>query len=253
LVRIAVPSITAAALIGLWAVITHFQIVPAFVLPSPINVVRALVRELPAMAPHVVVTVHATLAGLAIATGSAILLTFLMAVSRIVRVALYPLLVVSQTVPLIALAPLFVIWFGFGLLPKVLVVALVCFFPVVISLMEGVAAVDADTVNLLRSMGAGRWQLFTRAHVPASIPALFSGLRIAATYSVMGAVIGEWLGGSSGLGVYMIRAQKAFALERVFAAIVVIVALSLGIFAVIVAVQRIASPWRSVTEGRAMP
>lgn len=242
--RLVVPGTAVTVGIAVWAVITETGVVPPFILPSPVAVVVTLVSQMPAMAPHVQVTLSATAVGLSIALVAAILLAFVMALSPLVRNALYPLLVVSQTIPLIALAPLFVLWFGFGLLPKVLVVALVCFFPIVVSLLEGVSAVDRDTIDLLRSMGAGRRQIFVRAHIPASIPHLFGGLRIAATYSVMGAVIGEWLGGTVGIGVYMIRAQKAFALDRVFAAILVVIVLSLGVFALIVGAQRLASPWR---------
>jgi ABC-type nitrate/sulfonate/bicarbonate transport system permease component len=243
-----VPWTTVVIFIALWEAVSRLGIVPPFALPAPSQVARTLVQEFEALLPHVAITTAATLSGLGIAFLVAVILAFAMAVLPLVRAAVYPLLVVSQTVPLIALAPLFVIWFGFGILPKVLVVGLVCFFPIVVSLMEGISSVDRDTENLLRSMGAGRRQVFFRAYVPASIPHLFGGLRIAATYSVMGAVIGEWLGGTQGLGVYMVRAQKAFALDRVFAAIAVVVVLSLLVFGTIVGAQRLASPWRSIHE-----
>ena len=243
-----VPWATVVFLISLWEAIARFGVVPPYVLPAPSHVTQTLVHEFGSLLPHVVITTTATVTGLGIAFLVAVVLAFAMAVLPLVRSAVYPLLVVSQTVPLIALAPLFVIWFGFGILPKVLVVGLVCFFPIVVSLMEGISSVDRDTVNLLRSMGAGKRQVFFRAYVPASIPHLFGGLRIAATYSVMGAVIGEWLGGTQGLGVYMVRAQKAFALERVFAAIAVVVVLSLLVFGTIVGAQRLASPWRNIHE-----
>lgn len=238
------PAAAVAVFLAAWQLVVISGVVPAFVLPSPFAVIRTMVTQFEAMTPHIVVTAAATLSGLAIALVGAVILTFAMVTFPVLRSAIYPLLVVSQTVPLVALAPLFVIWFGFGLLPKVLVVALVCFFPIVVSLTEGVAAVDADTIDLLRSMGATRWHLFTRARIPASIPYLFGGLRIAATYSVMASVIGEWLGGTQGLGVYMVRAQKAFALDRVFAAILVVVVLSLVVLGVIVAAQYVASPHR---------
>ncbi len=241
---IVAPAAAVTFVLVAWQFVVAAEIVPAFVLPSPFAVLRTTVTQFGAMAPHIAVTAAATLAGLGIALVSAVILTFAMITFPFLRSAMYPLLVVSQTVPLVALAPLFVIWFGFGLLPKVLVVALVCFFPIVVSLTEGVAAVDTDTIDLLRSMGARRLHVFTRARVPASIPYLFGGLRIAATYSVMAAVIGEWLGGTRGLGVYMVRAQKAFALDRLFAAILVVVALSLAVLGVIVAAQYVASPHR---------
>lgn len=241
---ITAPAIAIVALFAGWTLVTEGGFVPGYILPSPIGVAQTLVAQLPAMIPHVRITMIATLVGLVIAVVTAVVIAFGMAILPPFRRAVYPLLVISQTIPLIALAPLFVMWFGFGVLPKVLVVALVCFFPVVVSLIEGINAVDTDTIDLLRSMGAGSFHVFTLVQIPSSIPYLFGGLRIAATYSVMGAVIGEWLGGASGLGVYMLRAQKAFSLERVFAAIFVIVILSFTVFGVIVTLQRIATPWR---------
>lgn len=243
-VRILTPLLAVAVLVVAWAALTYGGVIPGFVLPTPGSVVRTLVGQFSSMLPHISVTVSATAVGLGMALSAAVLLAFVMGSFPLVRMALYPLLVISQTVPLIALAPLFIIWFGFGLLPKVLVVGLVCFFPIVVSLIEGIDAVDRDTINLLRSMGAGRRQIFARAHLPASLPYLFGGLRIAASYSVMGAVIGEWLGGTSGIGVYMIRAQKAFALDRVFAAIAVVIVLSLLVFGLVVGLQYLLSPWR---------
>lgn len=248
-IRVLTPLLAVTLLVGLWAALTYGGVIPGFVLPTPGSVLLTLVQQLGPMAEHISVTVSATVVGLALALVAAVLLAFVMGAFPTVRMALYPLLVISQTVPLIALAPLFIIWFGFGLLPKVLVVGLVCFFPIVVSLIEGIDAVDRDTISLLRSMGAGRRQLFLRAHLPASIPYLFGGLRIAASYSVMGAVIGEWLGGTSGIGVYMIRAQKAFALDRVFAAIAVVIVLSLSVFGIVVGLQHLLSPWRRVARG----
>jgi ABC-type nitrate/sulfonate/bicarbonate transport system permease component len=201
---------------------------------------------MPVIAPHLIATVRATVVGIVAALLVSAVFGAAMALIPAVRTALYPLVIVSQTVPLIALAPLFVLWFGFGLLPKVLVVALVCFFPILVNLIEGQDAVDPDQIDLLRSMGAGRLEIFRRVLVPASIPYLFAGLRISATYSVMGAVIGEWLGGSEGIGVYMLRSQKAFALDRVFAAIAIVVALSFCVFGIVVAAQYVATPWTRV-------
>lgn len=231
------------AMLVLWGVITSGGLVPAYVLPSPESVLRALLSRFPVMLPHILSTLQATVIGIVVALGAASAMGVIMAMAPGFRRALYPLIIVTQTIPLIALAPLFILWFGFGLLPRVLVVGLVCFFPILVSLMEGLSSVDTDQIDLLRSMGAGRWDLFRRAQVPASIPHLFAGLRISATYSVMGAVIGEWLGGSQGIGVYMLRSQKAFALDRVFAAILVVVIFSFLVFGIVVGLQYLATPW----------
>lgn len=243
------PSLVAPlALLLVWAMTTSSGLIPPFILPSPVSVGRVLVTRFPVMVPHIKATVEATAMGIVFALFSASILAVVMAVVPGLRKALYPLIIVTQTIPLIALAPLFILWFGFGLFPRVLVVGLVCFFPILVSLMEGLSSVDPDQIDLLRAMGANRWDLFRRVQVPASIPNLFSGLRISATYSVMGAVIGEWLGGSEGIGVYMLRSQKAFALDRVFAAIVVVVLFSFLVFGIVVGIQYLATPWMRVEK-----
>jgi ABC-type nitrate/sulfonate/bicarbonate transport system permease component len=155
----------------------------------------------------------------------------------------YPLLVVSQTIPTIALAPLFAVWFGLGLLPKVIVVFLVCFFPIVVSLVDGLDSVDADLLNLFRTMGAKKVQIFRYLKMPASMVNFFSGLRIAATYSIMGAVIAEWLGGEKGIGIYMLRVKHSYALDKMFAAVLLIIILSLVLFKVISLLENAAMPW----------
>ena len=164
--------------------------------------------------------------GFTLSIAFAFALAWLMDSVSLVRRALYPLLVTSQTIPIISVAPLFLIWFGYGLVPKVLVVVLVCFFPVVVSFLQGLAAVDTEMIDLLRSMGAPPLLIFRLAKLPAALPMFFSGLKIAATYSIMGAVIGEWLGAEAGLGYYMTLSQRSFLTARVFAIIAVITVLS---------------------------
>ncbi len=138
-----------------------------------------------------------------------------MDVSNLLRRSLYPILVASQTVQILAIAPLLIIWFGFGLLPKVLVVILICFFPLAVNTADGLASADPDLVALLRSMGASRNQIWRMVRLPAALPSFFSGLRIAVTYSVVGATIAEWVGGSAGLGLYMLRSKNALATDQV--------------------------------------
>lgn len=146
------------------------------------------------------------------------------------------------------MAPLFIIWFGFGTLPKVVVVTLVCFFPVAVNLVDGYKNVDEDMIHLMAAMGATKGQIFRKVKFPASLPFLFSGLRIAGTYSVMGAVIGEWLGATEGLGILMTRSSQSFLTDRVFAVIMVITLLSLGIFAIIEVLARVLMPWHYQRE-----
>ena len=142
--------------------------------------------------------------------------------------ALEPLMTISQTIPTIAIAPLLVLWFGYGLAPKVVLIVLTTFFPVTVSLVQGLRSVDPDMIDLMRTMGASRWQIFWYAKLPAAADQFFSGLKISATYAIVGAVIAEWLGGFSGLGVYMTRVRKSFSYDKMFASIIVVSALSLA-------------------------
>ncbi|GLI83346.1 hypothetical protein ANABIO32_10380 [Rossellomorea marisflavi] len=155
-----------------------------------------------------------------------------------VREAVYPLMILSQNVPIIVLAPLLVIWFGFGLLPKFLVITLVCFFPIAVSTMDGFRQTRRQYIHYMKMAGATKGQIFRKVEWPHALPSIFSGLKIAATYSVMGAVISEWLGSQKGIGVYMTLASSAFRTDRVFVAIFAIMILSLLFFSIIVLLER---------------
>ncbi|MGF1503762.1 MAG: ABC transporter permease, partial [Anaerolineae bacterium] len=159
------------------------------------------------------------------------------------RRALYPQLVASQTVQLLAIATQLINWIGFGLLPKVLIVVLVCFFPMAVSTADGLASADPEQIALLRTMGATRTQIWRMVRLPAALPSFFSGLRIAVTYSIVGATIGEWVGGSNGLGVYILRSKNALATDQVFVAIVVTTLLSIGLFGLVLVIERLVMPW----------
>ena len=230
-------------IIGIWIFSVEKGIIKKFILPSPIDIIITFFNIIPDIKKHLLATLEEALIGFIIAIFFSIILAVLMDSIKGLKRVFYPYLVVSQTIPIIALAPLFVIWFGFGQFPKILVVILVCFFPIVINLIDGLASVDDEMINLLKSMGANKLQIFYLLKFPASMVSFFSGLRIAATYSIMGAVIGEWLGGERGLGVYMIRVKHSFALDKVFAVIFIIVVLSLLQFKIITIIQKVLMPW----------
>jgi ABC-type nitrate/sulfonate/bicarbonate transport system permease component len=227
-----------------WELITRLNDVEPWLLPSPSRIISALWQAFPLLLDHSRYTLLAALSGFVVAIIIAVLLSVMMELSDPLKHGLYPMLIVSQTIPIIALAPLFIIWFGYQLLPKVVVVALVCFFPVVISLVDGMGNADTAQVNLLRVMGATSWKIVWKVRWPSALPQFFSGLKVAATYSIMGAVIGEWLGGSKGLGVYMTRAHKSFMADRVFAAVLIVSALSILLVFAVSAAGRIAMPWK---------
>jgi ABC-type nitrate/sulfonate/bicarbonate transport system permease component len=213
------------------------------VLPAPTRIAAALVTNVEILAPHTWRTIIATVTGFVFALITGFGFAVLIDVSRVLRQAIYPLLVVSQTIPVLTWAPLLVLWFGFGLLPKVLVVALVCFFPIVVSGADGFRSADPELVRLFRTFGAGKWTIFRKVRFPGALPSLFSGIRIAITYSVTGAVWGEYVGAEWGLGIFMQRAQHSYQVALVFAALILISAMGIMLFLLTSIVERLVIPW----------
>ena len=214
-----------------------------FVLPSPIDVVKAFADNFSIMMKQAAVTLQETLYGLLIGIAIAFVIASLMDRFTIINKALYPVLVVTQTIPTIAIAPLLVLWMGFGMAPKITLVVITTFFPIAIGLLNGFQSVDEDAINLMRSMGARRLQIFRIIKLPNATASFFSGLRISAAYAVVGAVVSEWLGGFEGLGVYMTRVKKAYAFDKMFAVIVFISAISLVLMGIVVLLEKISMPW----------
>lgn len=212
-------------------------------LPSPIDVVKAFADNFSIMMKQAAVTLQETLYGLLIGIAIAFVIASLMDRFTIINKALYPVLVVTQTIPTIAIAPLLVLWMGFGMAPKITLVVITTFFPIAIGLLNGFQSVDEDAINLMRSMGANRLQIFRIIKLPNATASFFSGLRISAAYAVVGAVVSEWLGGFEGLGVYMTRVKKAYAFDKMFAVIVFISAISLVLMGIVVLLEKISMPW----------
>jgi ABC-type nitrate/sulfonate/bicarbonate transport system permease component len=232
------------ALLALWEAWVRSGQINSLLLPTPTSIVQALVDNRDIIAVHTMQTLLETVLGLAIATILGLLLAILIDFSNLLRKALYPLLVISQTIPIVALAPLLLLWFGFGLTPKLIVVILYCFFPIVVACVDGLLGTDQDLLRLLRSMRASRWQILWLVRLPGAMPAFFSGLRIAATYSVTGAIFGEYVGAYQGLGIYMETSTNSHAIVQVFAAIVVSAILSLLLFGFVSLIEWILLPWR---------
>lgn len=241
---ISLPIAFTASLIVIWEIVIRAFKIEKYIMPAPSDIVRSLFENIDVMAPHIMATLYESLIGFLIAVVLALILAIIMDLLPLVKKAIYPVFIISQTVPIIALAPLFIIWFGFGALPKIIVVVIVCFFPIVISISDGLENVDKDLINHFKLMGASKLNRFFHLKLPYGIINFFSGLKIAATYSIMGAVIGEWLGGDKGLGVYMTRARSTYALDKMFAAILVIVAMSMLMFLVIGMLERLFTPWK---------
>ncbi len=235
--------VLALTLLVLWELYVRAGQISVQVLPAPTTIVRALIDNWNVIYDNTIQTLLETVLGLGIAILLGLLLAIMLDISSWLRRAIYPLLVTSQTIPIIALAPLLLIWIGYDIRPKLIVVALYCFFPIAIACADGLASAEPEMLNLLRSMRASRWQILWLVRLPGAMPAFFSGLRIAATYSVVGAIFGEYVGAEKGLGIYMQRAANSFATVQVFAAILVTAVLSLLLFGLVSVIERIALPW----------
>ena len=240
------PLLALAVLLVAWELVVYVRLVPNFLLPSPTQIVAALVRDAPLLVSHAGITMLEALLGLAIGVAVGFVFAVLMDRFETLYLIMNPIITVSQTIPTVAIAPLLVLWFGYGLAPKVLLIVLTTFFPVTVSLVGGFRSVDPDVIDLMRTMNATDTQIFLRAKLPLAMDEFFSGLRISATYAIVGAVIAEWLGGFLGLGVYMTRVRKSFSYDSMFAVIALISALSLALMKCIDVLSYICMPWKRV-------
>lgn len=238
------PALGLSALIlVLWQSTVKIMGIESFILPAPSQILKELVAAYALLVPHSLQTFGEAVFGFALAIFAGTVIAVLMGLLPVVKKAFYPLVVISQTIPIVTIAPLLIIWFGVGVLPKIMVVALVCFFPITVSLIEGIDNIEPDMVKMMLAMGASPWQIFTKIKLPGALPSFFAGLKISATYSIMGAVIGEWLGASRGLGVFMTRSMHSFLTARVFAAVIVISVLSLIFVGFMEILSRYMMPW----------
>lgn len=245
LARWGAPIILIAAILLTWEISVRITNAPKWLVPAPSDVLRSLVEDRDILLPNALVTFSEVLIGFACAVGAGVGLGIAVFRSRTLDRALYPIIIASQTVPIPALAPLLLIWFGYGLLPKVLVTALVGFFPIVVNTVEGLRSTDRDVVNLLRSFGASPGKVFRLAEFPSSLPSIFAGAKIAVAICVIGAVFGELVGAKAGLGYLMTRAIAQFETPRLVAAIVLLSIMGTGLFGIIGLIERVVLPWRT--------
>ena len=240
-----VPSLLiVVGLFAAWEVYVELSGISAVTLPAPSRIFEAAWRNRDILAENSVTTLQEAVAGLAVSISLAISLALLIDALPSVRRGLYPLLVGSQTLPIVVIAPLITLWFGFGLLPKVLVVTLYTFFPITVAFASGLAVADAEAQTLMRTLGASRWQSLRLLQVPWAMPYLFTGLRIAVTYAIVAAVFAEWSGSTSGLGNYVLLMKNSFRTDMVLAAIFLIAVLSLGMFVLVGLIERLVVRWR---------
>ncbi len=239
----AAPLVILAALAGAWELWVQIGEVPKWQLPAPSSIGRELADSRALLWDNTLVTIKEIGLGFLAALGAGVVLAALIAYSRILERSVYPLVIASQTIPIIAIAPLLLIWVGYGITPKVIVVALISFYPIAVNTVDGLKSIDPDMVSMMRAMGASRWQVFTKLQVPSSLPFMFSGIKIGISVSVIAAVIGEWVGGSAGLGYLITYSQPLFLTARVFAAIVILSVMGMLLFGLASLVERLMLPW----------
>lgn len=245
------PLLAAGVLLAGWQVFVMSGAISQAILPSPTRILEQTWLQREALVRHAIPTLTATVLGFGLSMASAFVIATALDFSGLLRRAIMPLLIVSQTLPMIALAPLVVLWFGFNLLPKVLLVALLTFFPMAIGLLQGFGSTNPDQQGLLRSMGASSWAIFRTVRLPSAVPYFFSGLRVSITYAVVGAIFAEYAGAVAGLGVYMQSAKNVFRTDLVLAAVLVSSVMTLLLYALVAVVEWVAVPWLRVERGQA--
>ena len=249
--RYGLAALFLLALIAMWEAIIRVFDVPKYLFPAPSQVALALRDDWSAyLLPAMWVTMNEIVQGFVIAAVAGVALAIVLHIFGPLRRAMYPLLIASQTIPIVVIAPILVILLGFGLTPKLVIVALICFFPIVVNGLDGLRSVDDEYIHMMRTLDAGRWAIFKRIEFPAALPAIFSGLRVAATFAAIGAVFGELSGASAGLGYVIQQATPNLQTARIFAAIVILSLIAFALFALVSLLERIFVPW--APRGNAM-
>jgi putative hydroxymethylpyrimidine transport system permease protein len=237
------PLVAILALLGIWGLYVLISNVSSLLLPSPIDVVKALWNDRGTLWHNLKPTALEVILGILVGAAVALVLTVVMHFSQLMRESLYPLLVASQTVPIPIVASLLIVWLGFGLVPKLLIVALVAFFPIVVATLSALAAVDPDLIKLMRTFDAGRWQTFRLVELPSGLPGVFAGAKIGAVFAVLAAVLSEINGSTAGLGYLLNVTIENLEMSEAFASVLVLAALAILLFALLTLAERRALPW----------
>jgi ABC-type nitrate/sulfonate/bicarbonate transport system permease component len=238
------PLAIVALLIGAWQVSASVGVLADalkledFLVPAPSDIASSLWNDRALLAEQGWVTLREVLLGFGLAVVLGLGFAVALHLSPALRRAFYPLLVASQTVPIVVIAPILVVWFGFGIAPKLAIVALICFFPITVNTLDGLRSVDPDLVKMMRTLDAGRRQILLRVEAPTALPFAFSGAKIAVAVAVIGAVFGEWAGSDAGLGHLILQASAQLQTARMFAAVVVLSATAIALFAALAALER---------------
>jgi NitT/TauT family transport system permease protein/putative hydroxymethylpyrimidine transport system permease protein len=247
--RLAGPAVLAALLLGAWEAYARLGGVDEFLLPAPTEVASALWRDRGLLWDDFTVTAGEVLLGIGVALVAGLSCAVALHFSPLLRRTTYPLLVASQTIPIVIVAPLLVVWLGYDLAPKLVIIGLICFFPITVTALDGLRGVDPDLRKLMRTLDASRWQTFRRVEAPAALPALLSGAKVAVAIAVIGAVLAEQAGSSRGLGHLILQAIPQFETARAYAAVVVLSALAVTLFGALALLERRLVPWANRTQG----
>ncbi|HYU60069.1 MAG TPA: ABC transporter permease [Solirubrobacterales bacterium] len=243
------PLAIVVALLGAWELAARWDLIAdalsiePFLIPAPSDIATALWEDRELLADDAWVTLQEVVLGFGVAVIAGVLFAVPLHLSTALRQAFYPILVASQTIPIIVVAPILVVWFGFGIGPKLAIIALICFFPITVNTLDGLRSVEPDLVKMMRTLDASRWQLFRRVEAPTALPYFFSGAKIAVAVAVIGAVFGEWSGSDSGLGHLMLQASAQLLTARLFAAVVILSAFAIGLFWLLGALERRVAWW----------
>jgi putative hydroxymethylpyrimidine transport system permease protein len=238
------PLALLAATVAVWELVVRVARVPEYLFPAPTAVASSLADDAGLLGRATLVTAREIVLGYLLAVAVAVAIAVVLHFSAALRRALLPLLVLSQTVPTVLLAPILAILLGYGIEPKLIVVAVVCFFPIVVNTVDGLRSADQELVRMMRTLHGGRLAIFRRVELPGALPAIFSGARVAATYAAVGAVFGEWAGSSAGLGFVILQSQPALETARIFAAVLVLSVLALALYALVSLAERLLVPWQ---------
>ncbi|MEZ2127847.1 MULTISPECIES: ABC transporter permease [unclassified Sinorhizobium] len=237
------PILLVVVLVVVWDLMIRIFAIPAYLIPTPVDVAVQMYEQWPMLLSETIPTLQATVGGFLLSVIVGVPLAMLIAYSKTVESYLYPLLVFSQSIPKVAIAPLFVVWFGFGIFPKIIVAFLLGFFPVVVSTVMGFKSLEADLIDLAKSMGSTRLKMFYKISLPNALPAIFSSMKVSITLCVVGAVVGEFVGSNSGIGYVLQRANGNFDLPLMFSALIILSLMGVVLFVIIDLIEKLMLPW----------
>jgi NitT/TauT family transport system permease protein len=237
------PLLLLLILLAGWEIAGITGYMPKYIAPAPTIILERLFSDYAIIWEHTLWSLQEVAVGYAVGIALGFLIGLAIVYSPVFERALYPIVVASQTIPHLALAPVLVLWFGFGITSKVVIVAQVTFFPIVIATVDGMRSIDPELLLFARSLAASEWQIFRKIRLPASLPYFFTGIRVSAPYAIIAAIIGEWIGANWGLGALMLRAQHMLKTDLMFATVVVMSLVGIMMFLVVGLLQRLLIPW----------